>query len=219
MDNETARLVERSRREIAAQESENRFLRLLEAGEVPAERLGWLAGELVRLVRSDQRSFALLASRFPSPPAGELFLAMAGGEAEALRLLGVFAAEVGMGERELAAYEPRALTQAYPAFLTQVALWGSSGAAALALLANAAESGATYTRVADALRSRYGLTEESVAHFRYFAETPQELLDQAAAVVAAGRACGEDSDEAVRTARIVHALEATFWTAMAEGLG
>jgi thiaminase len=218
MDQDIAQLVERARQEISKHAVGNRFLDLLDAGAVPAERFRWLAGELYRLVGSDRRSFALLASRFPAPPAGDLFLAMAQGEGEALRLLSDFAAAVGMGEQELRAYEPRPLAQAYPAYLTQTALFGTSSAISLALLANVTESGATYARAADALVSRYGFAEEAVGHFRFFAETPQELLDQAAATVAAGLSAGDDPDEAVRTARMVSAFEAVFWNTLAEGL-
>ncbi|MDQ3786006.1 MAG: hypothetical protein M3422_02030 [Actinomycetota bacterium] len=211
-------IVARAKTEIAKQATGNRFVDLLEAGEVPEERLRWLAAELTRLVASDQRSQALLASRFPAPPAGHLFLTLAQGEAEALRLLGDFTSALGMGEAELAAYEPLPLAQAYPAYLTQVALHGSSSAMALALLANVDDSGGTYARVATALRERYGLSEKAVGHFLFFAETPRELLDQAGEVLAAGLANGEDPDEAVRTARIVAGLETAFWDALADGL-
>jgi thiaminase len=216
-------ILARAKSEIAAQATAtqvtgNRFVDLLEAGAVPPERLRWLAGELYRLVVSDQRSQALLAARFPAAPSGDLFLALAQGEAEALRLLTHFASAVGMGEADLAAHEPVPLAQAYPAYLTQIAVHGTSSAMALALLANVEESGGTYARVAAALRSRYGLSEKAVGHFLYFAETPPELLGQAAAVLAAGLANGEDADEAVRSARVVSALETAFWDALADGL-
>jgi hypothetical protein len=209
-------LVTRAKTEIAKQATGNRFVSLLEAGAVPAERLRWLAAELGRLVRSDQRSQALLAARYPGPPAGDLFLTLAQGEAEALRLLGPFASAVGMAEPW--AYEPLPLAQAYPAYLAQVSMYGTSSAMALALLANVDDSGETYARVATALRTRYELSEEAVGHFLFFAETPQELLDLAAEVLAAGVAAGEDPDDAVRTARIVAGLETVFWDALAEGL-
>lgn len=210
MAHDVAALVERAQQEIAKDAVENRFVTLLSAGTVPAERLSWLAAELYRLVGSDQRSFALLAARFPAAPGGDLFLAMAGGEVEALRLLDDFAAAVGHQD----AYEPRPLAQAYPAYLTQTALYGQLSAIPLALLANVTESGETYTRVADALVARYGLSEEAVGHFRYFADTPQEVLDAAGAVVEAGLAAGDDPDESVRTARIVGGLESAFWNAL-----
>lgn len=210
-------MVARAHRGITV--SRNEFVELLAAGAVPARGLARLAAELHGLVGSDRRSQALLAARFPGPPAGDLFLSLARGEAEALALLADFAAAVGVGPAELAAHEPIPLAQAYPAYLTRVAVAGTSSAMALALLANVEHSGATYTRVADALCARYGLADAAVAHFRYFAETPPELLDEAAAVVAAGVAAGEDPVEAVRTARVVAALEGAFWDSLVHDLG
>ena len=192
----------------------NRFLARLEAGDVPAERLRDLAGELYRLVGSDRRSFAILAARFPEPPAGELYLVLAQGESEALRLLLDFARVLDVDESWLRAYEPRALAQAYPAYLTQTAVAGSRSDAALALLANVDESGRTYTRVADALRDRYGLPEEALAHFRFFADTPRELLEAAMDTVGAGLAVGDDPVAAIRCARLVHSYENLFWDSL-----
>ncbi|MFI6932798.1 transcriptional regulator [Streptomyces sp. NPDC050287] len=203
---------------IAKDAEPNRFLDVLEQGRMPRERLRWLAGELHHLVGSDRRSFALLASRFPDPPAGSLYLAMAEGEGEALGLLGDFAAALGMAEPDLRAYEPRPLAQAYPAYLVRSALYGSVSDVALALLANVQESGDTYARVADALVAHYGFEERAVGHFRYFADTPQPLLDQATAALADGLSRGDDPGAAVRCARTVHGLENAFWNCLARGL-
>jgi thiaminase len=214
MDDDITDLITSAQRQVAEQPEENRFLDLLEAGRLPKETLRVLAGELYRLVRSDRRSFALLASRFPSPPAGDLFLAMAGGEGQALRLLLDFAAALGMDEQQLASHEPAPLAQAYPAFLTQTALFGTRSDMALALLANVEASGRQYARTAQALRSRYGFSEESIEHFLFFADTPQELLDQAAATLEEGLLEGDDTVEALRTARMVHAYETAFWSSL-----
>jgi hypothetical protein len=96
-------LIGRIRQEISARASQNRFVDLLEASRVPRERLTWLAGEQFRIVGSDQRSFALLAARFPQLPAGEMFLSLAQGELHALRLLSDFAAALGWQDRDLRA--------------------------------------------------------------------------------------------------------------------
>lgn len=125
MDDDISIIITSAQQQISQQTVPNRFLDLLDVGQVPRERLGWLAGELYRLVYSDRRSFALIAARFPAPPAGDLFLAMADGEGQALRLLLDFAAALGVDEQQLAAYEPRPLAQAYPAYLTQTALFGT----------------------------------------------------------------------------------------------
>ncbi|MER6015692.1 hypothetical protein [Streptomyces bluensis] len=216
--NSVTDVVATARQQIAGQAGRNRFLDVLEHGRVPKERLGWLAGELHHLVGSDRRSFALLASRFPSAPAGDLYLAMAEGEGQALKLLLEFAAALNLEERDLRAYEPQPLAQAYPAYLTQSALYGASSDVALALLANAGESGATYTRVAEALASRYGFEERALGHFRFFADTPQTLLDQATATLEKGLAGGDDPAAAVRCARMVHAFETAFWNCLARDL-
>src|SRR5689334_12702184 len=92
-----ADLIGRAREEVSARAGRNRFADLLEAGRVPRERLTWLAGEQFRIISSDQRSFALLAARFPRPPAGEMFLSLAQGELHALRLLSGFRGRAGLG--------------------------------------------------------------------------------------------------------------------------
>jgi thiaminase len=211
-------LIGRIREEVSAGAGRNTFVDLLEAGRVPQERLTWLAGEQFRIVSSDQRSFAVLAARFPQPPAGEMFLSLAQGELHALPLLSDFAAALGWQERDLRAYEPRPLAQAYPAYLAWSALFGTCSGVSLAMLANLQEWGGYCGRAAAALRTRYHLAEEAVGFFRSFAEPAPGFTEQATSVVAAGLAAGEDPQEAVRAARALHAYEIAFWDALADGL-
>jgi TENA/THI-4/PQQC family len=211
-------LIGRVREELSAAASRNRFVDLLEAGTVPRDRLTWLAGEQFRIVGSDQRSFALLAARFPDPPAGEMFLSLAQGELHALRLLADFAAALGWGERDLRAYEPRPLAQAYPAYLAWSALFGTCSGVALAMLANLEEWGGYCGRVAEALVTRYDLPERAVGFFRFFATPAPGFTEQATSVVTAGLAAGEDPQQAVRAALALHAYEIAFWDALADGL-
>jgi len=211
-------LISRVREQVSARTSRNRFVDLLEAGGVPRERLTWLAGEQFRIIGSDRRSFAMLAARFPDPPAGEMFLSLAQGELHALRLLSDFAAALGWGERDLRSYEPRPLAQAYPAYLAWSALFGTCSGIALAMLANLEEWGGYCGRIAQALVSRYDLTERAVGFFRFFAEPAPGFAEQATAVVAAGLAAGEDPQEAMRAALALHAYEIAFWDALADGL-
>jgi len=212
-------LIGRVRDELSASASRNRFVDLLETGGVPRDRLTWLAGEQFRIVGSDQRSFALLAARFPDPPAGEMFLTLAQGELHALRLLSDFAAALGWGERDLRAYEPQPLAQVYPAYLAWSALFGTCSGVALAMLANLEEWGGYCARVAEALVARYDLTERAVEFFRFFAEPAPGFAEQAESVVAAGLAAGEDPQEAVRAALALHTYEIAFWDALAADLG
>lgn len=216
---EASDLIERARAEVGSRAGRNRFVDLLEAGRVPRQRLTWLAGEQFRIISSDQRSFAALAARFPAPPSGEMFLSLAQGEGRALAMLPGFAAALGWGESDLRAYEPRPFAQAYPAYLAWSALSGTASGVALAMLANLEEWGGYCGRVAAALRARYGLGEDAVAFFRFFAEPAPGFADQAASVISAGLAAGEDAAAAMWAARALHAYETAFWDTLAEGLG
>jgi hypothetical protein len=218
-DQSATDLVHAAQQEISAAPAPNRYLDLLEAGRVPRDRLTELAGEQYNIVSSDRRSFALLASRFPEPPAGDVFLGLAGGEGEALKLLADYADALGWGEKELRTYRARPLAQAYPAYLAWSALFGTRSGVALAMLANFGEWGGYCARTAAALQDHYGLSDEAVAFFRFFAELPPGFTEQATAIVAAGLAAGDDPDEALHAARMMHAYELAFWGALAEGLG
>jgi len=211
-------LIRQARDEIAAQAGGNRFVELLEAGELPRDRLNWLAGEEYRIVRSDQRSFSLLASRFPDGASGELFLGLAQGEAQASDLLLDFASALGWDERELGEYAPLPFAQVYPAYLAWCAVYGTRSAVALAMVANLDEWGAYCARVADALTSRYNLSEDTVGFFRFFAASPPGFVERAEAAVSEGLAAGEDPVEALRAAQALHVYETAFWDALTTGL-
>jgi pyrroloquinoline quinone (PQQ) biosynthesis protein C len=191
------------------------FLDALEAGQASRGSLEALAGEQQRVIASDRRSFAQLAARFPGEPAGAFFLSMAEGEGLALGLLQDFAAAVGVDRDWLAAYEPSADCQAYPAFVAWLALNGSSTDVALAFLANLAAWGANCGRVADAFRQRYGLDDAAVAFFTFFASPPPGFEQRALAVIDAGLAAGDHPSHARRAARLLQAYELRFWDGLA----
>ncbi len=217
MDDSAARakeLVQRAYAEITA--VPNRFLDLLEAGELPRERLNSLAGEEYHIVRSDLRSFAHFVTRYPDPPAADFFLTLAGGESGALRLLLGFGAALGLDEGWLRTYRPRPLAQAYPAYIAQRALVGSASGTALAMLANLDEWGGYCARAADALVARYGLGEDEVGFFRYFAASPPGFAEQATDVVAQGLRAGDDPEQALHEARTLHVFETAFWNSLVE---
>jgi hypothetical protein len=58
----------------------------------------------------------------------------------------------------------------------------------------------------------------AVGFFRFFAGPPPGFTEQAASVVAAGLAAGEDPREAAQAALALHAYEIAFWDALADGL-
>lgn len=217
-DRTAAELVARAREDISSSATPNRFLDLLEQARVPRTRLTWLAGEEFRIVDSDRRSFALLAARFPEPPAGEFFLGLAQGEAQAFTLLHDFAAALGMGEKDLRAYEPHPAAQSYPAYLAQRAAYGTAAEVALGMLANLEEWGNYCARTASALRTRYGLAEDAVAFFTFFGAAPPGFADQALAIVTAGLTAGESPEDIARAPRLLHSYETAFWDTLASDL-
>jgi hypothetical protein len=187
--------------------AEHRYLVELEAGRVPVEALRVFAGEQRAIITSDRTSFEHLTVRFPELPSGSFFAGMAAGEAEALRLLDRFAAQVGLTEE----YEPLAGCQAYPAFVAWLALNGSPADVALAFLANLAAWGQSCARVRDALRPAYG--EDAVAFFDFFAHPPAGFEEGALALIATG-----DPGSARRAARLLQAYELLYWDTLADAL-
>jgi hypothetical protein len=76
-------LLEDLHPEVAPVEEAIRGHRYL-AAPLPNESLAAFAGEQYTILRSDRRSFATLAARFPELPGGDFFMGLAQGEGEAL---------------------------------------------------------------------------------------------------------------------------------------
>jgi len=77
-------LLEELQRELGPVEQaigSHRFL----AAAPPEESLRAFAREQYTILRSDRRSFANLAARFPDAPAGDFFIGLAQGESGALQ--------------------------------------------------------------------------------------------------------------------------------------
>jgi hypothetical protein len=205
-------LLEDLHRELAPVEQAIRTHRYL--AMAPSEQsLRAFAGEQYTIFSSDRRSFATLAARFPEPPAGDFFIGMAQGEGEALAHLLALAAPLGLDEAGLADYEPRSGCQAYPAFVSWLALNGSRADVALAFVANLAAWGENCRRLADLLRGRY-----DISFFEFFAQPAPGFEEQALAVAEVGLAAGDSAAGARRCARLLQAYELLFWDTLADGL-
>ena len=205
-------LLARAREDLAPLEAAITGHRLLDAlDEISDEVLRAFAGEQYAILRSDRRSFAFLAGRFPEGRAGRLFLELATGEGLALERLLVLADSLGLDEEGLREYEPRAQAQAYPAFVAWLALNGSRADVALAFLANLEAWGANCDRMADGLRGRV-----DVSFFEFFAQTPPGFEEGALSVIGEGLSAGESPEQAVRAAKRLQAYEFLYWDALAE---
>jgi thiaminase len=214
-------LVAQTQRELAETAEavrSHRFLERLRARDVPLDRLRALAGEQHAIVSSDRRSFALLATRFPSGLAGEFFLGMAQSEGLALDKLRGLADWLSLTGDDLRAHEPHPGAMAYPAFVAWLALNGSRADVVLAFLSNLAAWGDNCGQVAAALREAYGAGDDAIAFFDFFANPPEEFESRAMAVLDEGLAAGDSPVLARRVTRLLQAYELSFWDALAEGL-
>jgi thiaminase len=212
-----AELVTQTEHELAATADAirtHRFLELLRSRSVPQERLRALAAEQKLIVASDRRSFAQLATRFPSGLAGEWFLSMAAGEGAALDLLAGLTGWLGMTDEQLRDYEPYPGAQAYPAFVSWLALNGSRADVVLAFLANLAAWGENCAQVASALRDSYGARDEAVAFFDFFANPPEDFRPRALAVLDEALSDGDSPRLARRATRLLQSYELSFWDAL-----
>lgn len=203
-------LLDGLNRELGPVEQAIRAHRYL-AAPPPEESLRAFAGEQYTILRSDRRSFASLAARFPEPPAGDFFLGLAQGEGEALERLVALAASLGSDEGGLTGYEPRPGCQAYTAFVSWLALNGSRAELALAFLANLAAWGGNCRRLADLLQGRC-----DTSFFEFFAEPAAGFEELALAVTDQGLTAGDSPARARRAARLLQAYELLFWDTLAD---
>ena len=206
------------REELAPAEAGNLLVPLVAKGRLPRERLAALAGEEYQIIRADRRSFLLLAARFPDPPAGELFTGLAAGESLALDQLMALAETLGMDRDDLERYEPLPGCQAYPGYVSWLALNGARGDTALALIANFGAWGSYCGSVAESLRARYGFDDRACGFFDFFATPVPEIEEQAVAVAQADIDAGTPPARARRYARLIQAYELSFWNTLAEGI-
>jgi hypothetical protein len=210
----TAReLLERSRRELAPVEQAIRTHRYLDAPP-PEKSLRAFAGEQFTILSGDRRSFAYLAGRFPEPPAGELFLALAQGEGQATRAAARTRAVAGDGPAR-----PRGARAAA----------GLSGIHGVRFLARAERLAGRPRAFVPGQSCRLGnrasrrLVEMlagscDTSFFEFFAEPAPGFEQQALATADQGLAAGDSPERARRAARLLQAYELLFWHALADGL-
>ncbi|MFJ8386449.1 transcriptional regulator [Streptomyces sp. NPDC094438] len=205
--------------ELAPPADANRLVPLIEAGTAPQSALAQLALEQRHIIVSDRRAFLHLAERAGKGTACAAFFGtLAEGETLALERLGAYEAACGLTPQAIGQYEPRAGCQAYPAYVAWLALNGEPPSVALALTANFAAWGGYCARVAQALRARYGFTDEACGFFDFFAGPAPELERQAVAAVAAGSddEHGEGVGSGLHHGRLLQTYESMFWNTLAE---
>ncbi|MDH6125412.1 transcriptional regulator [Kitasatospora sp. GP82] len=218
MNAQAREVLQTVRRELAPGAGENRLVPLIAEGRAPVSVLAELAAQQHQIITSDRRSLLLLAARCADTPAGGWFAGLAEGESEALHALTAFEEGCGLTPAEVAAREPLAGCQAYPAYLAWLTLNGEPTGTVLALSANFAAWGGYCATVARALRSHYGFTDAACAFFDFFAEPAPELEEQTIAVLAAASLNTERIDGGRGYGRLLQAYELMFWNTLADTL-
>ena len=215
-------LVRQIREDLATVEDQIRnapFIGAVEAGAASVEQIAAVVAEEYSIVRSDTNSFTQMAARWDTQQGSHFFDDLASGEALAAPLVLDFAANVGLDEKDLAAYEPRPKGQTYPSRVAWIASNADRASAAASFLVNFAVFGENMGRIRDALIAVYGFAPEQIEFFTFFAEPIPGFEDDAIEVIATGLIEGACPVDARRSARLLQAYELDFWQAASDPPG
>jgi hypothetical protein len=216
MDGDARTLLDGIRDDITAGAAVNPLVEAVSAGKAPVAAIAALAAEEWLIIPGDRRSFLTLAARAGDAAAVEFFAGLAQGENLAQPLLEPLAAAAGLGRDGLDGYAPRAGCQAYPAYVSWLALNAAPAQAALALAANFAAWGGYCAGLAAGLRRQYGFDDGACAFLDFFAGPGPDLDGQAVAVAQAALDRGEDLGRARTYGRLLHDYETLFWRTLAD---
>src|SRR3989304_6341694 len=219
MGGEVLALVQSVRRELQAVNVKilvHPYLQALQAGRIERERLRLFVSQQAYIIDSDFRSVAQMVARAGSERSRGFFLELLEGERAALKALELFNAGVAATPGTPVSDDPLPGAFAYCAFVAWLSLYASEAEFAGALLINLPVWGANCGRMADALRSKYGLSEAGVAFFTMFAPAPPGFEDRAAVVVADGLAHGVTPGRVRRAAALLQGYELLFWDTLAQ---
>jgi hypothetical protein len=219
MDVEVLKFVEGVRRELQPLNERilnHPYLQALEAGRIERGQLRIFAGQQSHIIGSDLRSVAQMVARASRARNQAFFLELLEGERAALKALDLFRAAVVAAPGPPISDEPLPGAFAYCAFVAWLSLYASEAEFAGAFLINLPVWGANCGRMADALRSKYGLSEAEVAFFTMFATAPPGFEDRAAAVVAEGLEHHVSTATIRRAAALLQGYELLFWDTMAQ---
>ncbi|MEV5508285.1 transcriptional regulator [Streptomyces orinoci] len=204
-------------RRLAPGTGANRLVPLIAEGRAPLDSIAALALEQHHIIPADRTGYRLLRDRCAQRPAeAAYFAALAAGEDLALQRLPALLAACGQDETAIAAYEPKAGCQAYPAYTAWLALNAEPVDVVVAVTANFAAFSGYCATVAHALRTHYGFSGQDCGFFDLFAAPDPEGERRAVAAVNAGLEAGRYTPVlAHRHGRLLQAYELMFWNTLA----
>lgn len=204
--------------QLAPDPRANRLVPLIARGEASPETLAALALEQRWVIAADHRAFLHLAERAAGDPAATAFFtSLAEGEALAAEHLTSFAKACAVTEEQTRSHTPRPGCQAYPAYVSWLALNASPSDTIVALTANFSAWGGYCATIAGALRTHYAFRDEACAFFDFFAEPSPTLDAQATASVQKALDTGRLGTDEVHTyGSLLQSYEAMFWNSLAD---
>lgn len=182
------------------------FIADAESGSLPLGKVHSFVKNQYYIVGRDIKSLAAMLSR----ASGEeelLFEQLLKGDVEAFRLLLKMAEALGLKEAELKGYDPIPAAASYTHYLAALALYGTAGEQAIALVVNLPVWGSNCSRLAKALRGRYGIKD--VGFLEFFSAPAEWLEEEAVRVMEPYIASRRASME--RAAKLIQAYELMFW--------
>jgi thiaminase len=191
------------------------YLLNIENKKLNKEDLKVFVCEQYHIISNDKRNFELAASRASnsSSKSVSLFQDCISFESSALGDLDFLANELGVTTTNLKSYEPLAGCQAYTNYLTRLCSYGSDAEILIALLIDLPVWGMNCKRVSNALRNKYGFTEESCRFLdRFSAPLQEEFLKKSTEVIGSGSPIFLREME--KAARLILDYELMFWDSL-----
>jgi hypothetical protein len=207
------------RREAASVMADNGFIPLAAAGGTRSQRsLAEFADQQAQLLASDRRSYLHLAARFADTTAGTFFAELADAARHAGEVLAAVATPAGARRAGHDSREQVPGCQAYPSFVSWLALNSSAQDAALAVAVSLDLWARDFAAMARALREAPGLAEadRATAFFDIFAVAGSRIEDQAVAVAQEAQDAGREPARAREYARTLAAYQSMWWTALTD---
>ena len=187
----------------------HKLLRDAEDGRLPRGAFRIFIGQQKYIVSHDARSLALMAARSREPDEVSYFLKLSEGDLESLRLLGELEESLGSSDAVI----PRAVS--YTHYLAWLALYGSPGLQALALVVNLPVWSSNCARLSRALKDVYGVRK--TGFLDNFSEIPGWVEEEACRIME--RYEDDIEDRGLEVASLIQEYELSFWDGILEAVG
>lgn len=184
-----------------------------EKGALPRHRLKLFVENQYYIVYHDLRSLSIMVSRASTHQEAEYLSRLQGGDIEAFRELLKLGEELDAGFRQF--HEMSILPQAvsYTHYLAWLSIYGATVEHVAALIVNLPVWGRACSRLASALRNRYGI--KSLGFLEAFSNIPSWVEEEGKMIIENYLPAAENRVRNV--AKMIQAYELGFWDSIYSG--